>query len=79
MAHLKKWQIVKVVSEDKTRRLQPKRLNISVTRLGNLLDYRQYLKPLAKINLPKSPTFLGNFCKGVKMYHFPSEIILGNL
>ena len=27
--------------------------------LGNIL------KPLAKINLPKSSTFLGNFCKGV--------------
>ena len=24
-----------------------------------------FLKPLAKINLPKSPTFLGNFCKGI--------------
>ena len=23
-------------------------------------------------------TFLGNFCKGVKIYHFYSEIILGN-
>ena len=27
--------------------------------LGNLV------KPLATINLPESPTFLGNFCKGV--------------
>ena len=31
-----------------------------------------FLKPLATINLPKSPTFLGNFCKGVKIYHFSS-------
>ena len=30
---------------------------------------------LATINLPKSLTFLGNFCKGVKIYHFSSEII----
>ena len=37
-----------------------------------------FLKPLATINLPRSPTFLGNFCKGVKIYHFSSEIILGN-
>ena len=36
------------------------------------------LKPFATINLPKSATFLGNFCKGVKIYHFSIEIILGN-
>ena len=24
--------------------------------------------------MPKSPTFLGNFCKGYKIYHFSSEI-----
>ena len=36
------------------------------------------LKPLATNNLHKSPTFLGNFCKGVKIYRFSSEIILGN-
>ena len=35
-----------------------------------------FLKPLATINLPKSLTFLGNICKGVKIYHFSSEIIL---
>ena len=38
-----------------------------------------FSKPLATINLPKSPTFLGNFCKGVKIYHFSIEIILGQL
>ena len=32
---------------------------------------------LAAINLPKSPTFLGNFCKVVKIYYFSSEIIFG--
>ena len=31
------------------------------------------------MNLPKSPTFLGKFCKGVKIYHFSSEIIFGQL
>ena len=38
----------------------------------------KFLKPLPAINLPKSPPFLGNFCKGVKIYYFSSEIILGN-
>ena len=33
-----------------------------------------FLKPLATINLPKSPTFLGIFCKDVKIYHFYCEI-----
>ena len=37
-----------------------------------------FLKPLATITWSKSPTFLGNFCKGVKIYHFSSELILGN-
>ena len=50
-----------------------------MTRLGDLLDFGQLFKPLATINLPKSPTFLGNFCKDVKMYHFLSEIIFGQL
>ena len=38
-----------------------------------------FLKPLTTINLPKSSTFLGNFCKGVKIYHFSSEIIFVQL
>ena len=42
----------------------------SVTRLGDLLVFGQFLKPLATNNLSKSPTFLGNFFKGVKIYHF---------
>ena len=50
----------------------------SVTILDNLLDFGQLLKPLATINLPKSPTFLGNFCKGVKIYHFLVKSLLGN-
>ena len=37
------------------------------------------LKLLATINLPKSATFLGNFCKGVKIFHFSSEINFGQL
>ena len=31
------------------------------------------------MNLPKSPTFLGNFCKGAKIIHFSNEIIFGKL
>ena len=34
---------------------------------------------LTTINLLKSPTVLGNFCKGVKIYHFSGEIIWGQL
>ena len=45
-------------------------LNSSVTRLGNLLEI---------INLPKSSTFITNFCKVVKIYHFSIEIVFGPL
>ena len=38
-----------------------------------------FSKPVATISLPKPPTFLGNFCKGVKMFHFSSELIFGQL
>ena len=38
-----------------------------------------FSKPVATINLPKSHSFLGNFCKGVKIFHFASEIIFGQL
>ena len=38
-----------------------------------------FLKPLATFNLPKSPTVLGNFCKGFKILNFSSEIIFGQL
>ena len=47
----------------------------SVTRLGDLLNFGNFLKTLASINLPKSSTFLGNFCIGVKIYHSSSEVI----
>ena len=49
----------------------------SVTRLGYLLG--NFSKHLATINLLKSSTFLVNFCKGVKIIHFSSEIIFGQL
>ena len=37
-----------------------------------------FLQPFATMNLPKSPTFLGNFSKGAKIIHFSNEIIFGN-
>ena len=37
-----------------------------------------FLEPMAAINLPKSPTYIGNFCKGVKIYHFLVKSFLGN-
>ena len=40
---------------------------------------RKFLKHLATIDFPKSPTFLGIFCKGVKIYHFSREVIFGQL
>ena len=55
------------------------RMRDSVTRFGDFLDFEQLLKPLAEINLPKYPTFLGKFCKGVKIFHFSNEIIFGQL
>ena len=51
----------------------------SVTRLGDFCTLGNFFKPLATISLPKSLTFLGNFCKGVNIYHFSSEIIFGQL
>ena len=39
----------------------------------------KFLKPLATMNLPTSPTFLGIFCKGVKIFIFSSEINFGQL
>ena len=63
----------------KTGTYQPTNQPTSVTRLGDLLHFGQPFKPLATVNLPKSPTFLGNFCKGVNIIHFSSEIIFGQL
>ena len=53
-------------------------IGTSVTRLGNLLNFGQLLKPLATINLSKFSTFLGTFGEGVQIYHFYCEIIFGN-
>ena len=37
-----------------------------------------FSKPLAAIYLPKSHTFLGDFCKGVKIFIFLVKSFLGN-
>ena len=50
----------------------------SVTRSGNLLDFGHFLKPLAAIYLPKSPTFLGIFVKVSKSIIFIVKSLLGN-
>ena len=47
--------------------------------LANFWTLGNFLKPLATTNWPKSPTFLDKFCKGVKIFHFSSEIIFGQL
>ena len=51
----------------------------SVTRVGDFLHFGQLLKLFATMNLPKSPTFLGNFSKGAKIIDFSNEIIFGQL
>ena len=49
------------------------------TRLGDLLDFGQLFKAFSNNYFAQSPTFLGTLCKGVKIYHFSSEIIFGQL
>ena len=48
-----------------------------MTRLGDFWTLGNFLKPLATINLPKSPTFLGIFYKGVKYIIFLVKSFLG--
>ena len=48
-----------------------------MTRLMIYYTLSNFSKPVATIILPKLPTFLGDFCKGVKIFHFSSEIIFG--
>ena len=51
---------------------QPNRMlyRSSVTRLGDLLHFGVFSKPVATIILAKLPTF---FCKVVEIFHFASE------
>ena len=52
---------------------------ISVTWLGDLLHFGQFFKACGNNKFPKSPIFLGNFYKDVKIFHFSIEIIFGQL
>ena len=54
-------------------------LPCSVTRLGDFVDFGQILKPVATISLPNSTTFLGNFCKGVKIFSFSNNHLWATL
>ena len=51
----------------------------SVTRLSYLFHFGQLFKACNNNSLPKLPTFLDNFCKVVKIFHFASESIFGQL
>ena len=53
-------------------RLQPVRPDWAI-----YWTFGNFSKTLAAINLPKSPTFLGNICKNVQIFNFSSEIIFG--
>ena len=72
-------KIIKMRNKLRQNIYEFKRFVISVTRLGNLLDSGPLFKDFSTINYPKSPTFVGNFCRGVKIYHFSSEIIFGQI
>ena len=50
-----------------------------VTRLGNFLHFGQLLKACGNNYFAQIAHILGNFCKGVKIFHFSSEIIFGQL
>ena len=54
--------------------LPPTYLRTSVTRLGDLLDFGQIFKICGNNLFPQISHILGNFCKGVKIYRFSSEI-----
>ena len=57
--------------------IQIRRQHQQCDQIGRCIGY--FLMLLETINLPKSPTFLANFYKGVKINHFSSEIIFGQL
>ena len=63
------WSVVKI-SKHNLRSVWP---YLAIYRtLGN------FSKPLTLINVPKSPTFLGNFWKGGKIFMFLVKSFLGN-
>ena len=50
-----------------------------VTILGDLLHFGQLFKVRGNNYLAQIAHILGKFCKGVKIFHFSSEIIFGQL
>ena len=51
-----------------------------MTRKGDLLHFGQIFETFEKqLICPNILPFLGNFCKGGKIFHFSSEIIFGQL
>ena len=48
---------------------------VSVTRLGDLLDFGQLFKTLWQQLFAQISHILRQFCKGVKIYHFSTDII----
>ena len=54
-----------------------KKVDVSVTRLGNLLDFGQLFKAFGNNYFAQILHILRQFCKGAKIYHFSSEIIFG--
>ena len=54
-------------------------ISVSVTRLGNFLDFGQLFKAFGNYKFTQISHILRQFfCKGVKMLNFSSEIIFGN-
>ena len=51
---------------------------ISVTRLGDLLHFGQLFKACVNNYFAQIAHIVRQFFKGVKIFHFSSEIILGN-
>ena len=50
-----------------------------MTSLGDLLHFGQLFKAFGNNYFAQIVHILGNFCKGVKIFHFTSEIIFGQL
>ena len=59
---------------------ETERVHFSVTRLGDFFCFLgKHSKLVATIILPKLLTLLDNFCKGVNIINFSTEIIFGQL
>ena len=54
-------------------------LSSSGTRLGDLLHFGQFFKACGNNYFAQFAHIISNFCKGVEIFHFYSEIILGHL